>query len=174
MAKMGSLCCMHWFERPDWAEELLEPRYRHQTRNSLHTSRWANDLSRSVTVIEFQEKMPCSKKIADELLLGLFYDPQDLCTYSFTDLDFDFDFELLNDEKFDLGNQDADADADIRPSYMSLIDLNGKRRFSLFLVSRQFWKLTALRRRVWVSCVFGARKWYKSFVGRPWWWWWWW
>jgi hypothetical protein len=73
--------------------------------------------------------MSCHRKIADELLLGLLYDThtKDLCCFP------DLDFELLNDEEFELGSQDADA----RP-YMSLINLNGKRRFSLFLVSRQF------------------------------------
>jgi hypothetical protein len=80
-------------------------------------------------VIEFQDKMPYCRKIADELLLGLLYDPQDLCSSGFPD----FDFEFLNDngEKFELGNPNPDALADIRP-YMELIDINGKRRSSLF------------------------------------------
>jgi hypothetical protein len=79
--------------------------------------------------------MPSSRKIADELLLGLLYDPQDLCSCDFPDVD----FEPLNDvdgEKFELGN-----DPDTRP-YMELIDINGKRRSLLFslrsLSTRQF------------------------------------
>jgi hypothetical protein len=67
--------------------------------------------------------MSCHGKIADELLLGLLYDTdtQDLCCIP------DFDFELFNDddEEFELGN-----DPDRRP-YMELIDINGKRHFSL-------------------------------------------
>jgi hypothetical protein len=84
--------------------------------------------------------MPCHREIADELLVGLLYDPQDLCSSGFPD----FDFELLNgdnDEKFELGDPNPDALANVRP-YMELIDINGKRRFSLFallsLSSRQF------------------------------------
>jgi hypothetical protein len=68
--------------------------------------------------------MPYCRKIADELLLGLLYDPQDLCCFP------DIDFELLNDddsEKFELGNPDALADISITP-YMELIDINGNSR----------------------------------------------
>jgi hypothetical protein len=75
--------------------------------------------------------MPYCRKIADELLLGLLYDTQDLCFP---------DFELLNDgKKFELGNPEALTG--IR-SYMELIDINGRRRS----FRSQFWKLTALRR----------------------------
>lgn len=69
--------------------------------------------------------MSCCRKIADELLLGLSYDTQDLCCFP------DFDFELVNDdddgEKFELGNPDPDALTMISP-YMELIDINGKHR----------------------------------------------
>jgi hypothetical protein len=73
--------------------------------------------------------MPCHRETADELLLGLLYDPQDPCSSGFPD----FDFELLNDngERFELGYPNPDALVDVRP-YMELIDINGKRRFSLF------------------------------------------
>jgi hypothetical protein len=78
-------------------------------------------------------KMPYCKKTADELLLGLLYDPQDLCFP---------DFEVLNDgETCQLNSQEALADVRL---YRELMDINGKRLHFRWRI----WKLTGLGREI--------------------------
>ena len=56
--------------------------------------------------------------MADELLLGLLCDTQDLCCSGFPDFE-------LDGEKFEVGNPNSDISM---RTYMELIDMNGKCR----------------------------------------------
>jgi hypothetical protein len=66
--------------------------------------------------------MPYCKKTADEMLLGLLYDPEELCFP---------DFEILDDEK---ASQVMEPEKCVDGcSYIEMINLNGK---SCFLLNR--------------------------------------